>query len=356
MNLIQEISKSEVKKKVSRDQTSTLDGNLELIKNDSTTKNRKLHHCIYCYKLTDKYRCPGCHEYLCSLECYKKHMNLGKDLEEGEVIPSKDRHASFKKNPNQPLWWEPKPCRRDKLASSFKPMKELGKREILRDFDYISEIMIKSDKTRKRLFLLDSNLQKHKEMMRFKILSLNAKKRKVNLKYSPVFMTRHRENISFYFTKEKRFYWIVEFVMVRLGKGNRVEHKQILGPESEEIELREIINGFEWTSLEILNHFGFKYDPYNEASSSELTLLIKNNYIPDEVKSSEDISEDLKKQILLGRDFVEVDLKMNLKELIRCINLLEFPTLYGVKKDEVMRFKLSQGHPHKAEVKNMFRV
>lgn len=52
-------------------------------------------------------------------------------------------------------------------------------------------------------------------MMRFKILKENAEKIKVNLNFCPVFMQRHLNNISFYYTKEKKLFWVFELIYVK---------------------------------------------------------------------------------------------------------------------------------------------
>ena len=46
--------------------------------------------------------------------------------------------------------------------------------------------------------------------MRFKILQTNARRRGIEISLAPVFMQRHLENISFWYTKEKIMYWVLE--------------------------------------------------------------------------------------------------------------------------------------------------
>lgn len=51
--------------------------------------------------------------------------------------------------------------------------------------------------------------------MRFKILQSNAKRRGVEIQLAPVFMKRHLENISFWYTKEKIMFWVLELKIVK---------------------------------------------------------------------------------------------------------------------------------------------
>jgi len=50
--------------------------------------------------------------------------------------------------------------------------------------------------------------------MRFKILKQNCEKRDIELTYAPVLLSRHRSNISFFYTKDKTLFWIIEFFYV----------------------------------------------------------------------------------------------------------------------------------------------
>jgi hypothetical protein len=225
-------------------------------------------------------------------------------------------------------------------------MKNIGKREILRDFNFLSEIMMSSDNTRKRLSLLDGNLQKHKEMMRFKILAVNCKKRGIELDFAPVFMTRHRNNISFYYTKEKKIFWVLEIVFV-IFKGEKMEFvKEIVGPQDESNCLAGFLKDFNWNRAEVLNDLGGLFEPEKVMETGEVGLkekpvfLIKNDYEVQEVQNNLDFTPEVREQILLKSRFVELGLKAKLRNFICNIKLNEFPTIFVVKKSKELEFKL----------------
>lgn len=57
------------------------------------------------------------------------------------------------------------------------------------------------------------------ELLRLKLLKIYArKKHKIDILSAPTIMTRHRENISFYYMKNKLIYWTFELFLVSFNR------------------------------------------------------------------------------------------------------------------------------------------
>ena len=85
-------------------------------------------------------------------------------------------------------------------------------------------------------------MAKQKELMRFKILRMNAKKRNINIEFAPPIIQRHCKNISFYYTKSKVIYWTIEMYIMLCpdDESNEINSfKYTFAPNSEKLSLKE---------------------------------------------------------------------------------------------------------------------
>lgn len=194
----------------------------EIPANTSITDIQKL--CSVCFSLPHKYKCPGCSILYCCLNCYKSHMGPNCT---GKTIPTK-----------------------------FVSLKSYNAKNLSKDFDYLSDMLNCSNKVKKKLSILEENLSKQKELMRYKILRMNAKKRNVNITFAPSIISRHRENISFYFTKEKIIYWVFEQLFyVCVDENKIICYKYNLTPTPQSNTIEEMLEDFPWDNEEIVIAF-----------------------------------------------------------------------------------------------------
>lgn len=313
------------------------------------TKEKKNVFCINCKGYEVKYKCPGCHEPFCSSSCLKEHKDLLK-------------------------------CANNKRAQAFVKKKEYSERNLLRDFNYLSDIIENYDKSKKRLSMIEGSLSKHQEMVRYKILAENAKTKNIKVDFAPRFMQRHRENISFYFTKDKLLYWVFEINLVLFSSSKEKEVRKgfqsksveietirhITQPVSEEATFFSLLQSFPWVDNKVLVALGSNIAPQLKACSdsqpskdrplqtlTDLTevsplsapikIFIKNRYDLEKCREDAEMDMGIKEQILLGEDsgngckFVQIDGNKPICKVIRNMDIHEFPTIYLVKdSDEVL--------------------
>lgn len=217
-----------------RDSDTALENIPENIDNDlledgeipaKLTLNEMNNLCVVCMKNSHKYKCPNCLEKHCSLPCYNIHKNSNKCS--GQVEPTK-----------------------------FVKLNSYTASNLRRDFDFQSDIITNSNKTRKKLSILDENLTKQKELLRYKILKLNARKRNVVISNAPPIIQRHRKNISFYYTKDKIIYWGQElFQYVCVDEENCKVFRWNFQPNPESRTLKEMLVDFPWDNDELILAF-----------------------------------------------------------------------------------------------------
>lgn len=275
--------------------------------------------CIVCGEVEGKYKCPGCHKLYCKPSCFTKHQ-------------------------------KEKLCIRDKLPQAFKKMKEFTERDLLRDFGYLSNLLEGYDQTRKKLSQIEISLMKHQEMVRYKILADNAKNRGVTVKFAPRFMERHRENISFYFTKDKVIYWVFEIVLVMFDKQDPESQKDqkptfttkknFSNPVCEEHSFQEAISEFPFQENDVLVHFGEDLSIIEKIEDKAVKLFIKNTYDWNTCAEDSEMNTDLKDQLQAGSRYAEISSTMLIKKIIRNMTVQEFPTLFMVKGSDEINFGL----------------
>lgn len=172
--------------------------------------------------------------------------------------------------------------------------------------------------------------------MRFKILNTNCKKKGIDLTFAPVLMSRHRSNISFYYTKEKILFWVVELVYFSSLEPSTQYH-QIIGPLSEQSPLSSFLERFKWENNAILSDLS---GHYSTVPVDSFIYCIRNTYNKGEVEQDSTIKESLKEQILdPTNEFVILKHDLCLEEFLRDLEIHEFPTIYVMKKEALDEFK-----------------
>lgn len=269
--------------------------------------------CIGCKQEPGKYKCPACHELYCRIACFHLHKKSS--------------------------------CSKSKVPQAFKSMKDYNERDLVRDFGFISNIMEGYDKVKKRLGIIDTSLSKHQEMVRYKILSEHAHSEKnITIRWAPRFMERHRENISFYFTREKRIYWVFEVVAplflygdTTLAEGSDTSpqiKKWVSVPSSEDQTLQEVLLKFPFQDNDALVFYGKDLSVVDDWDSEGIEVYIKNTYKKEEINENLKIDPDVLSQINQSVERVKLPLKSKVSEVICCLILEEFPTIYLVKKGQ----------------------
>lgn len=268
--------------------------------------------CIGCHEETGKYKCPSCHLLYCRIACFQLHKKNG--------------------------------CSKTKVPQAFKAMKHYTERDLMRDFGFISNIMEGYDKVKKRLGIIDTSLSKHQEMVRYKILAEHAhNERSVIIKWAPRFMERHRENISFYFTKEKKIYWVVEILAPLFVCGDSLLQTSLeIGPQikkwtslpvSEDSTFRDVLEEFPFADNDALVFFGKDLRVVKDWSEEKIELYIKNTYRTDDAVDLTKLHPSISQAIEAKSERIKISLDLKLSEVIACMTLDEFPTLYLVKND-----------------------
>ena len=302
--------------------------------------------CVFCFKNEGIYRCTGCHLKLCSPLCINEHKKL--------VNPSDGVKNVTGKLP-QPLNIQeyflsktPIPCSKQNLPTAFIPRNSLNKRVLLRDFSYLSDVMENTSHVKKKLSLLSNNMQKQKEMMRFKILKTNAKKRGISIEYAPIFMRRHRENISFWYTKDKIMFWVLEFKL-EMGQSQPGDftrkfkfHNVVIQPQCEEKQFSEILQDVNWNDAKIVEWLGYGYQGWQDTNKGfgQLKFFIENTFNKEEVLKCDEIDTEIKQQVESDQKLIELRLDLTLKNLLWHLKLVEFPSIFVVQVDKVTEFKL----------------
>jgi hypothetical protein len=191
---------------------------------DTPTPHPPQPPCDHCHLNTHKYKCPSCLSLHCSLTCYKSHI--------GPLCPGK------------------------LLATKYVKLSNYNANNLRRDFEFLSTVLENSNRTKKKLSILEENLSKQKELMRFKILKLNAKRRNVTITLAPPIIQRHCTNISFYYTKDKIIYWAFEvFLYVCVDSTVKV-FRYNMKPKPETIDIRGMMEDFPWDHEDLVVGFG----------------------------------------------------------------------------------------------------
>jgi hypothetical protein len=181
--------------------------------------------CDHCHNSPHKYKCPSCFSLHCSLTCYKAHIG--------------------------PI------CAGKVVATKYVKLSNYNVNNLRRDFEFLSSVLENSNRTKKKLSILEENLSKQKELMRFKILKLNAKRRNVTITLAPPIIQRHCRNISFYYTKDKIIYWAFEIFLYVCVEGENVKiFRWNMKPKPETMDFEGMMEDFPWDHEELVVAFG----------------------------------------------------------------------------------------------------
>lgn len=179
--------------------------------------------------------------------------------------------------------------------------------------------------------------------MRFKILKQNCEKRDIELTYAPVLLSRHHSNISFFYTKDKTLFWMIEFFYVTKmknsenGKNKFKFFKKIIGPKIETSTLQEYLDEFRWEKMEILTDMG---SAYSKKKNNELVFLIQNTYDTAKLATDFEIEQNVKDQALEKTSFIELEPEFRIEKFIKTMSVHEFPTIFITKRENVSDFKV----------------
>ncbi|EAR94556.2 HIT zinc finger protein (macronuclear) [Tetrahymena thermophila SB210] len=191
----------EIQRELSQDELFTPD-NQQQVSEEQKEQQKK---CFVCKTKEHKYTCPGCFKKTCSLQCSKDHkvqFNCsGRPNYTGYVDKNSYTEATAKK-----------------------------------DYQYLKQTLEGTEYIRKKLSFVNHN----PELLRLKLLKIYArKKHKIDLVFAPTIMKRHRENISFYYMKNKLIYWLLEVQIVyfqKQGQGEQNENNILIADQQGEIE------------------------------------------------------------------------------------------------------------------------
>lgn len=300
------------------DQVTILEGGQESSEEENFIEP-VLERCFVCKEDAGKYKCPGCHQLYCKPACFTDHQKS-------------------------------KLCIRDKVPQAFKKLKDFSERDLIRDFNYISNMLEGYDKARKKLSQIDISLLKHQEMVRYKILAEHAANQGIKIVSAPRFMERHRENISFYFTKEKVIYWVFEVVLVMMDSqgctdsSKKTKHfrskRQVTNPICEDEHFEDVLKEFPFAENDVLVHFGENISLGQNIEAKGAKLFIKNTYSTEKSKADLELSPDIKDQLQEKPRFVQIQSSDQIKKVIRDLTLQEYPTLYLIKASDEINFCL----------------
>merc|ERR1712224_391479 len=145
--------------------------------------------CEECAELPAKYRCPGCGIQTCSLKCVKGH----KERTQCSGV-------------------------RDKLA--YKPMGQLGDRELFTDISFLDDVKRVRDVARKTRPVPPRKDLPHG----MKNLRFQARKRGVRLLFLQPGMKRRQENSTFYDRSKDQFSWRIEWHFHSV-QGTFIDHR-----------------------------------------------------------------------------------------------------------------------------------
>ncbi len=204
--------------------------------------------------------------------------------------------------------------------------------------NFLSSMMQGSNVVKRKLDIVDKNIQKQKELSRFKLLGLNAKIRGVRLSLSPKIFERHRKNISFYYAKGKALYWNVELALVSKKAERQWDTLLFLSdPLNEQTLLSQLLTLLPFGSPELQNFFQGSIDAAmieTLISEGKYKMVINPN---PSAKSAESQSLQLK----------EVDVLKSIQETLKDAHVVDFPTVYIIPSGQVGEFQATFAHSKK---------
>jgi len=261
--------------------------------------------CIVC-TLPSGYKCAGCHHPYCSQGCYAVHR--GK-------------------------------CSGEKRVQAYKSMRQYSDSDLHRDFTFISNILEGYSRHRKRMSGVDASLNKHQEMVRYRLLSSAAQSRGMVVSPSPRFMQRHRENISFVYTREDRIYWVGEVMLVHWEEGQWKVCRHLSMPTAEDREVIALTQSFPWGEARVIALLGGDMGRDNQRIvDSGLKIYVRNTYDKDMVDKDKKMDDKVRDRVMEGREWIELDWRGEIGKQIRNLTVREYPSFYMVREEDRERF------------------
>ena len=254
-------------------------------------------YCEICQKEKHKYRCPNCGVMTCSLKCVKTHKNL------------KKCDGLFKV---------------EKFISKIAFSEKNG----FKDYNYLNGMITNIDKVKKRLSLLKKK-GNSAEALRYKLLRVYAKKlHEIEVKFLPFVFAKHRENLSFYFTKKRKIFWSLELFFYNPDANDKKSFLRILSrkPVSEEMSFMEVVSEeFEFFKESKILERGINFEKEN------IKRLIEEEkfYIFLEGKDEKNS----------GRVFSQVKFGETLANAFKKQTIIEFPKFYMVYYQDLEKFQ-----------------
>lgn len=262
--------------------------------------------CEICFVNAHKYKCPGCEMKTCSLPCYSKHK-------------------------------QDKDCNGQRKRTKFVSKDEFSEIDLLNDYRFLEEQSLLVDSSQRNLNTQDALVNKgcsgfYENLRKFLHNEFN-----INLKIMPAQSTRHLNNKTKFTRITRMVSWPLEFIFHENDSKNsiKIHTKNVLFSSQE--PLRNVLFTF--------------YDKYKEelfnSCSVKCTLVEKNpmslyasfgsffeNRNFDGLYVLFRIDDLEKKQ----KYFMKFNLDENLEILLRDKTIIEYPTLYVVKKDNLKDF------------------
>ena len=282
---------------------------------DSKNLKKSITTCQICEKKKKKYKCPACGIFTCSLICIRDHKIMKK-------------------------------CSGIYKQERFLSKNELNEKEGVKDYNYLNKILSGSEKIRKNLNILNKK-GNGSEALRFKLLRVFAKKlNNIKLEVMPFIMTRHRENLSFFYTKMKKIFWTVEILLFSQTKINK-PYIRALSSESicEDVCLEDLLKKISIFDSEFLVKTSKGLESENiirYIQEKELLIIYKNEKNNEKTEEKKTVIENNDKNLEENNQtciqknekensaFEVLNLEINLNSALSSKVIIEYPKLFLV--------------------------
>ena len=127
-------------------------------------------------------------------------------------------------------------------------------------------------------------------------------------------------------------------VKIKIIKGFK-RYVKFSDPKSENCTLKDFLVDFDFSFMEILEDIGRKPDLENWENEN-LVLLLKNDFNKEKALEDNELKVEVKEQIKHDCNYIEIDLNDQINKIIRCCRLNEFPTIFIIKKELLIDFRI----------------
>lgn len=283
--------------------------------------------CEMCYKIQSKYKCPGCSLKTCSLECCRAHKEktgCTGQRDKTKFVSKEEFNESLLINDYRFLEEQ------SRIIDAYQRASELGEEHILSGKTLSS---VENDPSKNLQFYgTYENLRKfvHKQS-------------NICLKLMPPQSTRHVNNKTRFNRVKNMVSWSIEFIF-HLTKGQdkyfRLDTKKILFSSKE--TLKNCLKFFyEKFQMDLFDSTALKYEK-NKDKTTKINILIEDfkdifeNQTFDKLNILFEI-KDFKEQ---KRYYVKFDLDKTLDECLKNQTLIEYPSLFLVKNENLADYKI----------------